>query len=168
MAFRLTDEQWNIVAPIVAPEPRLETRGRPRRSDREVIEAILRLIVEQGTWRSVSNGFAPHQTVFRRAKEWQSRGLITLIIEALARDMEERGGILLRECFFDDLFIRLVGKDPRTNIVQFNGEPVDEPWPMNTKFFFEEPRVWRFLHRCSSVWIHARLPDNLVERLKFV
>jgi len=167
MAFRLTDEQWNIAAPIVAPEPRLETRGRPRRSDREVLEAVLRLIVEQGTWRSVSGGLAPHQTVFRRAREWQSRGLIILVIEALARDMEERGGVPLRECFLDNLFAEIAGKSPRTVYIQFTEETGDNPWPMNAKLFFEEPSIWRLLQACPSAWVRARLPNDLAERLKF-
>lgn len=167
MAFRLTDEQWNIVAPILAPEPRLETRGRPRRSDREVLEAVLRLIVEQGTWRSISNGLAPHQTVFRRAREWESQNIIASVIETLARDMEERGGIPLRECFLDNLFAEVKGKDNRKCFIQFAGKIEYEAWPLNTKFFFEEPHVWRFLQACSSAWIRERLPDDLAERLKF-
>jgi putative transposase of IS4/5 family DUF4096 len=39
--MRITNEQWNILAPMLKKLPRLDGRGRPRRDDREVLEGIL-------------------------------------------------------------------------------------------------------------------------------
>lgn len=174
MAFYLTDEQWALVAPIVAVPKRLEARGRPRRSDREVLDATLKFISEYGTWRGISRDLAPHQTVFRRFREWEERGVIAKVLETLARDMEERGGMLLRDCFMDNLFAETKGKDPTRFFIQFTDSslyldnPPERPWQTNTKFFFEEPKVWRLLQIHPSPWIQERLPADLSDRLRFV
>jgi hypothetical protein len=100
--------------------------------------------------------------------------VITQVLETLARDMEERGGIRLRECFLDKVFAKIEGKDPRRYFIQFEDSsfyldsPPERPWQENTRRFFEEPKVWRFLRACPSTWIQERLPPNLSERLRFV
>lgn len=174
MIFKLSDEQWSLVAPILSLSPRLETRGRPRRSDREVFEAALRLVKSWGSWRDISSNLAPYQTVFRRVKEWEDRGVLAPAVEALARDMEERGKISLRSCFMDHAFTDIDGKSPRTYIISIEdgplyiGDPPEKSWQEMTQGFFQEPRVWRYLRACPSPWIHERLPQDLSKRLKFV
>lgn len=176
MKLRLSDEQWSVVAPMITRPPRLETRGRPRRSDRELLEAGLEYIKTWGAWRNVSRDFAPHQTVFRRVKEWDEHRVFGRVLEALARDMEERGGIKLRDCFFDIMFTEIRGHDPLKLVIQLDtpdysfidSEPPRIPFPENMREFFQTPRVWRFLKQCSSPWIQERLPADLSERLRFV
>lgn len=175
MSLRLSDEQWAIVAPIIARPPRLETRGRPRRPDREILEAALSLVRQWSSWRTASRDLAPYQTVFRRVREWQECGILTRVLEALARDMEERGGVRLRDCFLDTAFEGIQGKNPKQYFIWFEDsslawdeDPFARPWPENIQRFFEEPRVWRFLRACRSPWIQERLPTDLSDRLRFV
>jgi len=176
MSFHLSDEQWEIVAPLVARPPRLETRGRPRRSDRGIVDAALWILKANVRWRRLryqTKPYPPFQSCHRRFQEWLHGGVLDLVIEALAKDMEKRAQIPLRDCFMDNLFEGLAGKNPLNTLIEFNepvyfGDPPDEPWPIEIRGFFETPRIWRFLRTCPSPWIQERLPDNLSFRLKFV
>ena len=44
----ITNAQWAVVAPFVAPLKRIETRGRPRQDDRRILEGILQGVMGNG------------------------------------------------------------------------------------------------------------------------
>lgn len=165
MAFRLSDTQWELVAPIVAPAPRLETRGRKRQPDKPVLEAVLWMIQNPSTgWRDLSREepFPPFQSVHRRFHEWREAGVIPRVLEALARDMEIRGGVPLAECFLDNLWSSL---SPNAIVLyESDGSEYRRSWELNTKAFFETSRVWQWLMAMSSHWIQSRLPADIYMR----
>ena len=58
----------------------------------------------------------PYQTSLRRFQRWVRDGMLRSALEALAEDLEERGGLGLSECFIDATFVvanrgRAGGKD---------------------------------------------------------
>ncbi|MEN9920734.1 MAG: hypothetical protein RL538_627 [Candidatus Parcubacteria bacterium] len=168
---KLTDEQWDLVAPILS-KPRRETRGRKRRSDKALFEAALYFIANSNvSWRSLPiDTYPPYQSCFRQFKEWDSRYVIVPAIEALAKDLEERGGISLRECFMDELFEEETLTEPIIILdmgpMYIGGQP-ERSWQVVTKEFFTSNRVWCILYGSQSEWIRERTPNNLLHRIKF-
>ncbi len=51
------------------------------------------------------NCYPPYQTCHRRYQRWVREGLFERILEALARDLKDRGKLDLSECFIDGTFI---------------------------------------------------------------
>jgi hypothetical protein len=56
-------------------------------------------------WKDLPDRYPPHQTCHRRFQEWSRRGIFRLIIEELAADLQERGGLDIREAFIDGSFV---------------------------------------------------------------
>lgn len=79
----LTDREWSRVAHLFrGPRP---TRGRPRRSDRQMLEAIVWVLVSGEAWRALPEGFGPWQTAYHRFREWESDGRLAAVAQRLGR-----------------------------------------------------------------------------------
>src|SRR3954452_22200843 len=77
----LTDAQWEILRPLLAPPP---GGGRPRTTDmREVLNAILYLLRSGGAWDLLPHDFPPPGTVYGYFSRWRRDGTILRIHEAL-------------------------------------------------------------------------------------
>ncbi len=101
----LTDEQWAVLAPLIPEPPRREdNRGRPWRDTREVLNGVLWILRSGARWQDLPDRFPPYQTCHRRFQQWVETGVFDKVIEALARDLQERGGIDMSECFIDGTF----------------------------------------------------------------
>ena len=59
----LSDIQWTIIEPLIPKPPSREDRkGRPRRSDREVLNGILWILRSGARWYDLPERFPPYQT----------------------------------------------------------------------------------------------------------
>lgn len=102
---RLTDEQWAALEPLLSSEPS-SARGRPPiHDDRSVLNGILWVLQQGAPGRSCRKDSPSSSTCYRRFSKWSKAGLFRKILEALARDLEERGAINLSECFIDGTFV---------------------------------------------------------------
>src|SRR5690606_7419183 len=103
----LTDAQWSIISPLIPPVPvRVDGKGRPRQhDDRSVMNGILWVLRTGAAWMDLPDRFPSGSTCFRRFSVWTKTGVLRYILEALARDLEERGVIDLSECFIDGTFV---------------------------------------------------------------
>jgi transposase len=120
----LTDEQWSVIRPLI-PEPtrRKDGKGRPWRDSREVMNGILWILLRTGAcWYDMPDRYPPpYQTCHHgRFQQWVRSGVFRQILEALANDLCDRGGIDdLSECYNAGMFIvakkrgRCVGKTKR-------------------------------------------------------
>jgi transposase len=101
----LTDAQWAVIAPML-PEPRVreDGRGRPWRDPRDVLNGILWVLRTGAPWKDLPDRYPPHQTCHRRFQSWVRDGTLESVLQALARDLQERGGIDLTESFIDGTF----------------------------------------------------------------
>src|SRR5947207_3667392 len=61
--YELTDEQWDLVE-YLFPE-RTEGRGRPRKSPREVLNALFWILRSGAPWRDLPERYGPWQSVLR-------------------------------------------------------------------------------------------------------
>jgi len=80
----LTDEQWELVSPLL---PRQKPgQGRPRRDDRQVLCGILWIMDTGSSWRDLpEEEFGPNSTAHGRYRKWCEEGLWSRIVEALGR-----------------------------------------------------------------------------------
>lgn len=144
----------------------METRGRPPRPDRELLDVALLILAGRDSWRKAAREIrVPFQTVYRRYVEWKEAGALDAVLATLAKDMEERGGIRVQDCFMGDI-AEMLYRDPNTLLRIEGGEDYDDlPWQIRTRLFFTEPETWRSLVRhARSKWWHARLPSDLLRR----
>ena len=77
----LTDSQWHLIKDLLpAPKP----RGRPRTVDlRQVINAILYVLVGGIQWRMLPKDFPRWQSVYYYFRQWQQDGTWTRIHDTL-------------------------------------------------------------------------------------
>jgi transposase len=102
----LTDEQWAVLEPLIGAMPRrADGRSRPWRRSREVVNGILWILRTGAQWADLPDRYPPYQTCHRRYQRWVREGMFERILEALATDLKERGGLDLSECFIDGRFI---------------------------------------------------------------
>ena len=145
----LSDEQWAILKPLF-PEPRKRSdgRGRPRRETREVLNGILWVLRSGARWHDMPDRFPPYQTCHRRFQEWTRSGLIRQALESLARDLLERGGFDLTECYIDATF--MIAKKGASGLEKPSGARVRSSWQWQTALVFLSPFTLRLLRRTKS------------------
>ena len=93
----LTDEQWQLVKPLLPPSPPSGRRGRPPLDQRMVLDAILIKLSRRIPWRKLhSLGFS-YQVCYLHFRLWRDTGIMRKILLALLKDLEERGPFNLVE-----------------------------------------------------------------------
>ena len=96
----VTDEPWRVLAPRIGESPkRADGRGRPRSRSWEVLNGILWILRTGAQWADLPDQYPPYQTCHRRFQRWVQDGTYERILEALARDLKERGKLDLSECY---------------------------------------------------------------------
>ncbi len=101
----LTDEQWSLIESLFDKPAVVATRGRPRRSEREVMNGVLWILRSGARWADLPDRFPPYQTCHRRFQEWVKDGRLKKVLETLAEDLLERGKLDLSEAFIDGTFV---------------------------------------------------------------
>jgi transposase len=143
----LTDEQWTIVAPLIAVLPTHATkRGRPRRDSREVLSGVLWVLRHNAPWQELPDQFPSYQTCHRRFQQWVNDGTLRQVLEVLERDLRERGGLEVTEWLTH--YTSVGGK-----IAGDAHEAEDKQafcWQQQTAMLFLSPATLRLLHRLRS------------------
>lgn len=84
----LPDKEWQALQPMLPPPAR---RGRPREVDlREIVNALLYLVVAGCAWRMLPHDFPPHETVYYYFRAWRDTDLFV----QLNKDLREKVRIL--------------------------------------------------------------------------
>jgi transposase len=153
----LTDEQWDVLKPIIPVPPRRpDGRGRPWRDAREGLNGILWILRTGAPWNDRPPRYPPSQTCHRRFQQWVRSGVLERILRALATDLEERGGIDLAECFIDGPFV--VAKKGGTAGERPRGAKGRRSWQWQTVLVFLSPPTLRVLRRMRSPWLRQLSP----------
>ena len=129
--MELTNEQWDMLKDLI-PDPvkRADGRGRPARDKRQVLEGVLWILRTGAPWKDLPARFPPHQTCHRRFQQWQQQGVMRRVVEALARDLMERGGVDLSECFIDGSFC--MAKKGALLLARLNAVKAPSSWQSRT------------------------------------
>jgi len=87
----LTDGQWSLLAPLL--ERAHPGWGRPRKyALREVVNALLYLLKNGCTWRSLPHDFPPWETVYDHFRRWKKDGTLVRLHESLRFEVRTRTG----------------------------------------------------------------------------
>ena len=129
----LTDEQWEILEPLIPTPPRREDgRGRPWRDPRDVLNGILWVLRTGAPWKDLPERYPPYQTCHRRRfQRWIEEGVLGRVLKALAEDLQERGEIDLSECYIDGTFVA-AKKGGRHASERPSGAKVRRSWQLQT------------------------------------
>ena len=146
--MNLTDKQWNILAPIIPNKQRPDKRGRPRQDPRDVLNGILWILRTGAQWADLPERYPPYQTCHRRFQEWVKEGVLQDILEAMARDLEERGEIDLSECYIDAMFV--IAKKGGLVLARPSGAKAARSWQYQTLLVLVSPSTLRLLARMKS------------------
>jgi len=142
----LTDEQWAIVQPLIPQPPRrADGRGRPRIDDRQILNGILWIMRTGAPWKDMPERYPSYQTCHRRFQEWVQAGVFERILQELARDLKERGGLDLSECFIDGSFV--IAKKGAQGWEKPSGAKVRSSWQWQTALVFLSPYPLEVLRR---------------------
>jgi transposase len=87
----LTDEQWELVHPILPP--RTATTGRPPSDPRQMLNGILWILRTGAPWRDLPERLGPWQTVYDHFRNWRRQGVYDRILEALQIRLDRDGQI---------------------------------------------------------------------------
>lgn len=145
----LTDTQWEYISTLIPDPPRRpDNRGRPWRPSREVLNGILWVLRTGAPWKDLPDRYPPYQTCHRRFQQWERSGVLERVLEALANDLDRRGGINLSECYIDGAFI--VARENGAIMEQPSWAQVRRSWQWQTILALSSPFTLRVLNRMNS------------------
>ena len=144
----LTDEQWAVIAPLVVEKPRVKRgkvdgRGRPRVAAREVWNGILWILRTGAPWHDLPDRYPPYQTCHRRYQEYSRAGTFKKVLQALARDLRERGDLDLSKTFIDGTFAPAKKGGAKWDLPV--GAKVRRSWQLQTALVFLSPSAQKAL-----------------------
>ncbi len=81
--FHLSDAQWHCVEHLFNHTD--VRRGRPRRADRDILNAILWVQTNDEKWHHLSSLYPPSQTCYARYIAWRRDGVFQQALNTLER-----------------------------------------------------------------------------------
>lgn len=145
----LTDEQWDVIKPLIPKPPkRPDGRGRPRRDDREIPNGILWIMRTGAQWKEMPERCPPYQTGQRRFQAWVRSGALEVILKALVQDLKARGDLALTECFINGTFV--IAKKEAKGWEKPSGAKVQRSGQWQTALVFLSPLPLAGLRRMRS------------------
>ena len=100
----LKDEQWQLIEPLIPKSVKKDSRGRPAKNSRDVLNGILWILRTGAPWQDLLDRYPSYQTCHRWFQRWVKQKIMDKILKALAKDLRDRGKLDLSECFIDATF----------------------------------------------------------------
>ena len=80
----LTDEQWELVEPLLPTKP----GGRPRTTSlRDILDAYFYVLRGGVSWRMLPHDFPPWQTVYSQVRRWKADGVWEIVHDRLREEV---------------------------------------------------------------------------------
>jgi transposase len=122
----VTDELWQILEPLIPPEPPKPAGGRPRVPDRPALTGILFVLKTGIPWEDLPKemGCGAGMTCWRRLRDWQAAGVWQELHRVLLAKLNGADQIDWRRAVVDSASVRAVGgaKKP-VRIPRIGGNP---------------------------------------------
>ncbi len=83
--FDLSDEEWEVIAPLLPGGDGVVRRGRRPRETRRVLDGILYILRTGAPWRDLPERYGPYTSIYNRFNRWAKAGVWGSVFEALAR-----------------------------------------------------------------------------------
>lgn len=91
--WKVSDELWERVHPLIPPAPSHAKGGRPRLPDRQAFEAIVYVLGTGIQWNALPRELGASSTVHDRFQEWERAGFFQALWQAGLADYEELLGL---------------------------------------------------------------------------
>jgi transposase len=106
----VTDELWEMIAPLLPPEPPKPKGGRPRLSDRAALTGILFVLRSGLPWEMLPQemGCGSGMTCWRRLHAWQAAGVWEKLHRLLLDRLREAGQLDWSRAVVDSASVRAV------------------------------------------------------------
>jgi len=143
--MKLTEKQWQLIAPLFDSDNREGMVGRPPVPSRDVLNGVLWILKTGARWKDLPREYPSYQTCHRRFQQWVRDGTIERALQVLAEDLRERGGIDIREAFIDGTFSS--AKKGVFLLARRNAAKGPRSWPLQTLMVFQSRFALRALHR---------------------
>ena len=148
--WELTEEQWEVVEPVLRPERRSDNRGRPWHDTRAVLNGVLWVLGTGAQWRELPEKYPPFQTCHRRFQQWVRLGKLQKALQRLARHLRQQGKLKLEEAFVDATFAS-AKKGALASVPRAGARgPRSSLSPLLTVFL--SPYLCRVLRRTNANW----------------
>jgi transposase len=140
----LTEEQWNVVKKFIPQDAmREDRRGRPWSDRRKAFNGILWILRTGAPWQDLPERYGAYQTAHRRFQHWRKQGVVEAVLRGLARDLHERGGLDLSECFLDGSFA--APKKGALALAKPRGARAAKSWRLEMLTVFRSPSTQKLL-----------------------
>lgn len=101
--YELSDEQWDAIVPLL---PARNSKGRPAREDRQLLNGMFWVLWSGSPWRDMPSRYGPWQTVYDRFRKWQRNGVIDRLMRRLQLRLDEENRIDWGTWFVDSTIVR--------------------------------------------------------------
>ena len=91
--WRMPDELWEKIEPVLAEHDPPKNTGRPRADRRAVLDAIVFRLRTGCQWNRLPREFPDDSTVHRNFQRWVDLGVLDRIWATLIEECEELGGV---------------------------------------------------------------------------
>ena len=91
--WRVDDDLWALLAPILKSAKVRKKPGRPRRDDRAIFDGLIWLARTGAQWAQLPREFGPKSTVHERFSEWVASGALEQAWAALLREYDGEIGL---------------------------------------------------------------------------
>lgn len=100
--YELSQRQWELIKEEL-PQPKVKEggKGRPSRSDREILNGIFWILCSGSPWRDLPEKYGPWQTIYDRFRKWQQQGVFERILKKLRLRLQQDGYLDLNSWFVD-------------------------------------------------------------------
>jgi transposase len=88
--YELADEHWELIADLFPPE---QGQGRPWRSHRSMVNALLWVLNSGSPWRDLPERYGPWQTAYNRFNRWRKDGTFDAVLGRLQMRLDAEGRI---------------------------------------------------------------------------
>jgi transposase len=106
----VSDELWELVAPLLPPEPPKPKGGRPRIPNRQVLSGILFVLKTGIPWEDLPTEMncGSGMTCWRRLRDWQEQGVWECLHLACLEGLQAAERVDWRRAVLDSASVRAV------------------------------------------------------------
>lgn len=88
--YELEERDWEVVRAFLPPR---KHTGRPRRSERDLLNGMFWVLRSGARWRDMPERYGPWQTVYHRFNQWRRDGTLRRIASRLRNRIHGEGRI---------------------------------------------------------------------------
>nr|WP_296263771.1 IS5 family transposase [Pseudomonas sp. UBA6562] len=120
--YEISNEAWDAVSDLFIETRR---RGRPRVSDRLMLDGVLWILCSGAAWRDMPERFGPWSTVYQRFRDWRNNGALDRMLKRLHLKLNEQGLIDLQTWMIDSTAVRATRASSGARKKGISDDPAD-------------------------------------------